>query len=146
MSRANGPTIAAVQAQVLEVNQLRMSPPLTDSAELPRLFDVENAVAWKVAQRMDPHFAVAEQTFLAAAGGVYALSLLREPMAAFAYPVDAREPAGLDELHRRMVASLDWYVDTFARRDSLMDVKTTRIRNLLSGSPARDQLVTMICR
>jgi tetratricopeptide (TPR) repeat protein len=59
-----------VQAQVLEVNQLRMSPPLTDSADLPRLFDVENAVAWKVAQRMDPHFAVAEQTFLAAAGGV----------------------------------------------------------------------------
>ncbi len=60
----------AVQAQVLEVNQLRMSQPLTDSAELPRLFDVENAIAWKVAQRMDPHFAIAEQTFLAAAGGV----------------------------------------------------------------------------
>jgi tetratricopeptide (TPR) repeat protein len=59
-----------VQAQVLEVNQLRMSEPLTDSSELTRLFDVENAIAWKVAQRMDPHFAVAEQTFLAAAGGV----------------------------------------------------------------------------
>ncbi len=59
-----------VQAQVLEVNQLRMSEPLKDSADLPRLFDVENAIAWKVAQRMDPHFAVAEQTFLAAAGGV----------------------------------------------------------------------------
>jgi tetratricopeptide (TPR) repeat protein len=60
----------SVQAQVLEVNQLRMSKPLEDSAELSRLFDVENAVAWKVAQRMDPHFAVAEQTFLAAAGEV----------------------------------------------------------------------------
>ena len=59
-----------VQAQVLEVNQLKMSPPLVDSAELPRLFDVENAIAWKVAGRMDPHFGVAEQTFLAAAGGV----------------------------------------------------------------------------
>jgi tetratricopeptide (TPR) repeat protein len=59
-----------VQAQVLEVNQLRMSPPLTESADLPRLFDVENAIAWKLAQRMDPHLAVAEQTFLAAAGGV----------------------------------------------------------------------------
>jgi len=59
-----------VQAQVLEVNQLRMSPPLTGSADLPHLFDVENAIAWKIAQRMDPHFAVAEQTFLAAAGGV----------------------------------------------------------------------------
>jgi tetratricopeptide (TPR) repeat protein len=60
----------SVQAQVLEVNQLRMSKPLEDSAELSRLFDVENAVAWKVAQRMDPHFAVAEQTFLATAGEV----------------------------------------------------------------------------
>ena len=59
-----------VQAQVLEVNALRMSAPLVDSAELPRLFDVENAVAWKVAGKMDPHFAVAEQTFLAASGGV----------------------------------------------------------------------------
>jgi tetratricopeptide (TPR) repeat protein len=47
-----------------------MSAPLKDSSELSRLFDVENAIAWKVAQRMDPHFAVAEQTFLAAAGGV----------------------------------------------------------------------------
>jgi tetratricopeptide (TPR) repeat protein len=58
------------QAQVLEVNQLRMSPPQVDSAELSRLFDVENAIAWKLAQHMDPHFAVAEQTFLAAAGDV----------------------------------------------------------------------------
>jgi Flp pilus assembly protein TadD/TolB-like protein len=59
-----------VQAQVLEVNQLRMSAPLQDSSEFARLFDVENAIAWKVAQRLDPHFAVAEQTFLAATGGV----------------------------------------------------------------------------
>jgi tetratricopeptide (TPR) repeat protein len=43
---------------------------LTGSGDLPHLFDVENAIAWKVAQRMDPHFAIAEQTFLAAAGGV----------------------------------------------------------------------------
>ncbi len=60
----------AVQAQVLEVNKLRLSPPLDDSAELARLFDVENAIAWKVARQIDPHFTVAEQTFLAASGGV----------------------------------------------------------------------------
>ena len=65
-----GPPRIIVQAQVLEVNQLHMSKPLEDSAELPRLFDVENAIAWKVAQRMDSHFAIAEQTFLSAAGGV----------------------------------------------------------------------------
>lgn len=70
---ANPGTSAAridVQAQVLEVNQLRMSRPLTESGGLPKIFDVENALAWKLAQRMDPHFAVAEQTFLAAAEGV----------------------------------------------------------------------------
>jgi tetratricopeptide (TPR) repeat protein len=60
----------AVQAQVLEVNQLRLSAPLTDSSELPRLFDVENAIAWKVAKQIDPHFNVAEQTFLTASGPV----------------------------------------------------------------------------
>ena len=47
-----------------------MSPPLADSSELTRLFDVENAIAWKVARQIDPHFNVAQQTFLAAAGGV----------------------------------------------------------------------------
>ena len=59
-----------VQAQVLAINQLSMSPPLAESNDLSRLFDVENALAWKVAQRMDPHFAVAEQTFLSASGAV----------------------------------------------------------------------------
>jgi tetratricopeptide (TPR) repeat protein len=60
----------AVQAQVLEVNKLRLSQPLEDSSELARLFDVENAIAWKIAHQIDPHFNVAEQTFLAASGGV----------------------------------------------------------------------------
>jgi tetratricopeptide (TPR) repeat protein len=60
----------AVQAQVLEVEKLRLSAPLEDSSELPRLFDVENAIAWKVAKQIDPHLNVAQQTFLAASGGV----------------------------------------------------------------------------
>jgi len=59
-----------VQAQVLEVNRLRLSQPLTDSSELTRLFDVENAIAWKVAKQIDPHLNIAEQTFLTAPGGV----------------------------------------------------------------------------
>jgi len=59
-----------VQAQVLEVNKLRLSAPLEDSSELARLFDIENATAWKVARQIDPHFPVAQQTFLAASGGV----------------------------------------------------------------------------
>ncbi|WP_433968999.1 tetratricopeptide repeat protein [Tunturiibacter gelidiferens] len=60
----------AVQAQVLEVKNLKLSAPLQDSSELNRLFDVENAIAWKVARQIDPHFNVAQQTFLAASGGV----------------------------------------------------------------------------
>ncbi len=70
---ANPGTPAAridVQAQVLEVNQLRMTAPLTGEGELPKLFEVENALAWRVARAMDPRFAVAQQTFLAASGGV----------------------------------------------------------------------------
>jgi len=59
-----------VQAQVVEVNQLRMSEPIRQANTLPELYDVENALAWQVAKRMDPHFAVAEQTFLSTAGAV----------------------------------------------------------------------------
>jgi tetratricopeptide (TPR) repeat protein len=58
------------QAQVLEVNKLRLSQPLDDSSELTRLFDVENALAWKIARQIDPHFNIAQQTFLAASSGV----------------------------------------------------------------------------
>ena len=59
-----------VQAQVLEVNQLKLSPPLDDSAELSRLFDIENAIAWKIARQVQPGFSVAQQTFLSASAGV----------------------------------------------------------------------------
>ena len=59
-----------VQAQVLEVNQLKLSPPLDDSAELSRLFDIENAIAWKIARQVEPGFSVAQQTFLSASAGV----------------------------------------------------------------------------
>jgi tetratricopeptide (TPR) repeat protein len=60
----------AVQAQVLEVKNLKLSAPLQDSSELNRLFDVENAIAWKAARQIDPHFNVAQQTFLSASGEV----------------------------------------------------------------------------
>ncbi len=60
----------SVQAQVLSTNALRLSAPLQDGAELPRLFDAENAIAWKIARQIDPQFNVAEQTFIASPGGV----------------------------------------------------------------------------
>ena len=60
----------SVQAQVLEIYRLRLSAPLLDSAEMGRLFDVENAIAWKVARQISPHFEVAEQTFVSASAGI----------------------------------------------------------------------------
>ena len=60
----------SAQAQVLEVNKLQLSNPLDDSAELPRLLDLENGVAYKVARQIDPHFPVAQQTFLAASSAI----------------------------------------------------------------------------
>ena len=59
-----------VQAQVLQINQLRLSAPLADSSDLTRLFDVENSIAWKIARQLDPKFSVALQTFLSASSGV----------------------------------------------------------------------------
>jgi tetratricopeptide (TPR) repeat protein len=59
-----------VQAQVLDVNNLRLSIPLEDSSSLARLFDAENAVAWKICRQINPRFSVAEQTFLSASGNV----------------------------------------------------------------------------
>ncbi len=59
-----------VQAQVLDVNRLRLSPPMDDSSDLQRLFDAENAIAWKVARQISPKFSVAIQTFLSASNGI----------------------------------------------------------------------------
>lgn len=59
-----------VQAQILSVDQLRLSTPVQDGSDLAKLFDAENAIAWKVARTIDPHFGVAESTFMAAPGAV----------------------------------------------------------------------------
>lgn len=59
-----------VQAQVLEVNKLKLSAPLQDSVELLRLLDIENAMAWRICRQIQPTFSVAQQTFLAAASGI----------------------------------------------------------------------------
>jgi tetratricopeptide (TPR) repeat protein len=59
-----------IQARVLSIDALKLSPPIEDSAELSRLFDAENAVAWKVAGALDPKFSTSEQTFLGTAGAV----------------------------------------------------------------------------
>jgi tetratricopeptide (TPR) repeat protein len=67
---ATGAERISIQARVLSLNDLRLSPPLEDGAELNRLFDAENAVAWKAARVLDPSFSVPEQAFLQATGPV----------------------------------------------------------------------------
>jgi len=60
----------SIQAQVLSVDDLTLSAPVQGGANLNHLFDAENSIAWKVAHVLDPHFNIAEQTFLAAPGAV----------------------------------------------------------------------------
>ncbi len=58
------------QALVLEVNRLTLSKPLEQSAELPRLLEVQNNLAWLCARQMDPRFNVSQATFQAASAGL----------------------------------------------------------------------------
>lgn len=58
------------QAQVLEVNHLTLSKALQQEAGLPRLLEVENNLAWLCAREMDPKFAVAQNTFVAASAAL----------------------------------------------------------------------------
>ncbi|ADW69833.1 tetratricopeptide repeat protein [Granulicella tundricola] len=89
-----------VQAQVLEVNKLHLSQPLQDSSELPRLFDIENAIAWKVARQIEPGFTVAEQTFLSASAGIR--------LSAFENYIRGTSATASDERTKRLeVATLD---------------------------------------
>jgi tetratricopeptide (TPR) repeat protein/TolB-like protein len=60
----------AIQARILSLDNLSLSPPVEDGAELSRLFDAENAIAWKTARVLDPHFTITEQTFLKASDPV----------------------------------------------------------------------------
>ena len=59
-----------VQARALSIDGLRLSSSVDDSADMPRLIDAENAIAWKVARAIDPRFNISESTFLAARGSI----------------------------------------------------------------------------
>jgi tetratricopeptide (TPR) repeat protein len=63
--RVDGTHITAT-AHVLDVPGLRMGAPIVEQAELTRLADLLNALAWRVTRQVDPAYPVAEQTFLAA--------------------------------------------------------------------------------
>lgn len=53
-------------AQVLDITALKLGPQLTNQADLTRLLDTLNSLAWQVTRQLDPTYAVAQQTFIAA--------------------------------------------------------------------------------
>jgi tetratricopeptide (TPR) repeat protein len=88
----------SIQSRVLSVDQLRLSPPVEDSSELNRLFDAENAIAWKVSRIIDPKLTVSEQTFLAASGSV--------PLPAFEDYIRGTNAATAEERLKRLQAAI----------------------------------------
>jgi tetratricopeptide (TPR) repeat protein len=57
-------------AQILDVNALRMGQPLQQEADITHLLDVLNSTAWRVARSLDPQYNVSETTFVAASAEV----------------------------------------------------------------------------
>ncbi len=58
------------KAQVLKVDSLHMSAPIQEEADMTHLLDVLNSLAWGLAKQIDPQFAVARNTFVAAGAGL----------------------------------------------------------------------------
>jgi tetratricopeptide (TPR) repeat protein len=58
------------RAQILRVDTLHMSAPLQEEADMTHLLDVLNSLAWGLAKQIDPQFAVARSTFVAAGAGL----------------------------------------------------------------------------
>ncbi|RRA47469.1 lipopolysaccharide assembly protein LapB [Acidipila sp. EB88] len=63
--QVDGTRITAT-VRVLDMADLREGAPLVESADLSRLPDVINALAWRVVRQLDPTYPVAEETFVAA--------------------------------------------------------------------------------
>ncbi len=59
-----------VRAQVLKMNALHLSAPIQEEADMSHLLDVLNSLAWGLARQIDPKFAVARNTFVAAGAGL----------------------------------------------------------------------------
>ncbi len=55
-----------ITARVLDINGLKLGPPVQAQVDLPRLLDGINSLAWELVRQFDPAYPVAEQTFVAA--------------------------------------------------------------------------------
>ena len=61
----DGTSIVA-EAQLVDVQRLHMSLPVSARGEMRNLIAVFDSLAWKLTRQMDPSFSVAEETFIAA--------------------------------------------------------------------------------
>ena len=88
----------SIQARVLSIDALTLTAPIEDGSPLNRLYDAENAIAWKIARTLDPHFNVAESTFVSAPGAV--------PLPAFENYIRGTNGAAADERIKRLQAAV----------------------------------------
>ena len=59
-----------VSAELLDVNALRLSQPLTQDGPLDHMLDVLDSLAWQVARGLDPKFPLTESSFHAASANL----------------------------------------------------------------------------
>jgi tetratricopeptide (TPR) repeat protein/TolB-like protein len=55
-----------ITARILDITGLKLSAPIEEQADLPRLLDGINTLAWRLVRQIEPAYPVAEQTFVAA--------------------------------------------------------------------------------
>jgi tetratricopeptide (TPR) repeat protein len=58
------------EAQIVDVQHLRMSQPVSSRGEMKDVISIFDSLAWKLTRQLDPGFSVAEETFVAAGRGM----------------------------------------------------------------------------
>jgi Tfp pilus assembly protein PilF/TolB-like protein len=53
-------------ARILNMDTLHLSEPIEEQAEMPRLLNVLSTLSWRLAKQIDPQFALAQSSFVAA--------------------------------------------------------------------------------
>ncbi|HTJ30513.1 MAG TPA: hypothetical protein VL346_08440, partial [Acidobacteriaceae bacterium] len=59
-----------LRAHWIDVNKLNVTPEVTQTGPLAQLIPLLNSLAWQLTRQLDPHFAVAQETFRAAGSSI----------------------------------------------------------------------------
>jgi tetratricopeptide (TPR) repeat protein len=57
-------------AQLLDMNRLHLSPELRESGSLPKVLEVQNALAWQLLRSLEPGTPISREDFLASSPGI----------------------------------------------------------------------------